>query len=337
MKKAKLLLVAIAMMASYSLLAQMAITADGSSADASAMLEVKSTKKGLLIPNVTLTGTTDASTISTPAVSLLVYNTATVSDVTPGYYYNAGTTGSPVWTRFSSPGTSPGQMQYWNGTAWVTVARGSSGQVLTFINGVPTWGVSISAGLGEVQNPITGAIWLDRNLGATQVAISSTDADSYGDLYQWGRGTDGHQIRTSATTSTLSSKDVPGHGNFILAPDDPYNWLSTQNTNLWQGVSGINNPCPTGYRIPTDLELVAEIASWSSQNAAGAFASPLKLPVSGARNSSDGSLIEVGSQGAYWSSTIDGTDSRGLYFGSDDADTGGIHRAYGFSIRCIKD
>ncbi|SMN17648.1 hypothetical protein CRYPA_1272 [uncultured Candidatus Thioglobus sp.] len=29
-------------------------------------------------------------------------------------------------------------------------------------------------------------MWLDRNLGATQVAASSTDSAAYGDLYQWG-------------------------------------------------------------------------------------------------------------------------------------------------------
>jgi len=36
-------------------------------------------------------------------------------------------------------GTLAGQTQYWNGTAWATVAPGSTGQVLTFVNGVPTW------------------------------------------------------------------------------------------------------------------------------------------------------------------------------------------------------
>ena len=66
------------------------------------MLDVSSVNKGLLIPNIALTGTTDATTIPTPAVSLLVYNTTTVSDVTPGYYYNSGTSGSPVWTRLST-------------------------------------------------------------------------------------------------------------------------------------------------------------------------------------------------------------------------------------------
>ena len=56
---------------------------------------------------------------------------------------------------------------------------------------------------------------MDRNLGATQAATSSTDVDAYGDLYQWGRFSDGHQCRTSATNPTLSSTDQPAHGDFI--------------------------------------------------------------------------------------------------------------------------
>jgi len=36
-------------------------------------------------------------------------------------------------------GTSSGEMQYWNGTAWVTVASGLNGQILKYKNGVPTW------------------------------------------------------------------------------------------------------------------------------------------------------------------------------------------------------
>jgi uncharacterized protein (TIGR02145 family) len=110
----------------------------------------------------------------------------------------------------------------------------------------------------EVTNPSTGKVWMDRNLGASRAATSSTDEEAYGDLYQWGRAADGHQIRTSNTTSTLSNSDTPGHGNFILANYPPYDWRSPQNDNLWQGVNGTNNPCPAGYRLPTEAELDAE-------------------------------------------------------------------------------
>lgn len=39
-----------------------------------------------------------------------------------------------------SNGTAQGQMMYWNGTSWLTINPGSTGQTLTFCNGVPTWG-----------------------------------------------------------------------------------------------------------------------------------------------------------------------------------------------------
>jgi hypothetical protein len=75
----------------------------------------------------------------------------------------------------------------------------------------------------------TGKIWMDRNLGASQQATSSTDASSYGDIYQWGRRADGHQCRNSSTTATVSSVDQPSHGNFITSAGD---LRSPQNNNL---------------------------------------------------------------------------------------------------------
>jgi len=54
--------------------------------------------KGLLIPNVSLTGTNDNTTISSPANGLMIYNIASVSDVTPGYYYFNGTD----WTKITN-------------------------------------------------------------------------------------------------------------------------------------------------------------------------------------------------------------------------------------------
>jgi uncharacterized protein (TIGR02145 family) len=189
----------------------------------------------------------------------------------------------------------------------------------------------------DVTNPTTGKIWMDRNLGATQVATSSTDVNSYGDLYQWGRRADGHQCRTSPTTATLSSVDQPAHGNFILVPNAPYDWRSPQNANLWQGVNGVNNPCPSGYRIPTETEMNDERSSWSQNNSVGAFASPIKWTLAGNRSRSNGTLSNVGTNGYYWSSTVSGSESRFLYIvSSSDAYMHVLHRAYGFSVRCIK-
>ncbi len=185
----------------------------------------------------------------------------------------------------------------------------------------------------DVTNPATGQVWMDRNLGASRAAISSTDEEAYGYLYQWGRASDGHQLRNSGTTSTFSSNDVPGHGDFIKGLTV---WLSPQNDELWQDLNGINNPCPDGYRLPTSAELETERQSWSSNNAEGAFASPLKWTLAGYRGHSNGSLVNVSSGGGYWSSDVESTDAQFLYFHSSTASIYSGYRAGGLAVRCTK-
>ena len=204
-------------------------------------------------------------------------------------------------------------------------------------NFVGDWPTDTETEIVDVINPLTGKMWMDRNLGASRAATSSADEESYGHLYQWGRAADGHQIRSSGTTSTLSSSDTPGHGDFILVPNSPFQWRSPENNNLWQGVDGINNPCPVGYRLPTAAELEAELQSWISSDSTGAFASPLKLPLSGYRSHIDGIIHHVGSRVYYWSSTIFSINSRHLTIRSSEAMTGSLARATGASVRCIKD
>ncbi len=188
----------------------------------------------------------------------------------------------------------------------------------------------------DIRNPATGRVWMDRNLGASRVATTSTDSQSYGYLYQWGRASDGHQKRTSPTTNTLSSSDQPGHGSFILASNSPYDWRNPQNDNLWQGVNGANNPCPAGYRLPTEAEWNVERNSWVSKSASGAFRSPLKLPLAGSRGYSNGSLFRVGYGAYYWSSNVSGNYARYLYFSSSPSAIRSYFRTNGYSVRCLK-
>jgi hypothetical protein len=196
----------------------------------------------------------------------------------------------------------------------------------------------------EVTNPVTGRIWMDRNLGASQVATSSTDALAYGDLYQWGRRADGHQCRNSATTTVISSVEQPNHGDFIISPNSsPWDWLVPQNANLWQGVNGINNPCPTGYRLPTSAEYNTEKATWTSLDYTGAYASNLKLTIAGVRSGS--TIIYLNGGAGYWTSTALNGGSTGLNFGNyGNSSTGNPSgapfelnsRVGGASVRCIK-
>jgi uncharacterized protein (TIGR02145 family) len=183
-----------------------------------------------------------------------------------------------------------------------------------------------------------GNCWFDRNIGATRVAVAYNDVDSYGHLFQWGRNDDGHEFVTSGTTATLSMSDTPPHSNFILSSVSPFDWRSPQNDNLWQGVNGVNNVCPAGFRIPTEYEWGALVTAESITNRATAFSSTLALPSAGYRLLGSGTLLNLGSSGSYWSSSVSETFARTLtfYLGSVDP----VHlnnRAFGFSVRCVMD
>jgi len=187
----------------------------------------------------------------------------------------------------------------------------------------------------------TGRVWMDRNLGASLVATAYNDSLAYGDLYQWGRDSDGHQARDSDTTNILSPTNNPGHDDFIITSSSPYDWTTSPNNNLWQGVHGLNNPCPAGFRLPTAIELSAERVAWVAEghpnNRDGAFASPLKLVAAGCRNHYNGTVSSAGSNGYYWSGTDNGSYARYLGFYSGNANVGSYDRAGGDSARCLED
>ena len=189
----------------------------------------------------------------------------------------------------------------------------------------------------EVTNPVTGKIWMDRNLGAEKVAGSVDDKQAFGDFYQWGRGMDGHQKRGSGTTRTLSRWGTPSHSKFILTDLSPNDWRKKQNDELWQGEDGVNNPCPSGYRLPTQAEWDSERISWSSNNLRGAFQSPLKLPAAGYREHNSGLIIGDGSIGSYWSSSVVYKNAVFVEIRTDRTLTSDFFRSTGFSVRCIKD
>lgn len=178
--------------------------------------------------------------------------------------------------------------------------------------------------------------WLDRNLGASRVPISRTDNQGFGDLFQWGRDDDGHQNRNSNITETLSLVDNPSHSDFIINSNSPGDWRDPQNNALWQGVNGINNPCPENWRLPYEAELQAERLSWQSNDRYGAYASDLKWPSTGYRGGT-GSFVVVANFGYAWSASTHNTNARTLAYISNNAYVLSYNRALGFPVRCILD
>jgi len=99
-------------------------------------LDVNFATKGLLIPRVALTGTSSASPLASHVAGMIVYNTATAGDVTPGLYYNNGA----KWIVVLPKANAAGDMQYWDGTKWVSITAGTPGQRLQINgSGVPAW------------------------------------------------------------------------------------------------------------------------------------------------------------------------------------------------------
>ncbi|HUH27490.1 hypothetical protein [Gelidibacter sp.] len=106
MKKLLLLLILIT---GTSLYAQVGIGTD--MPNPSTQLEIKSSNRGILIPQVPLTGNTDQATINAGNLeSLLVYNTNTNATVTPGYYY--WYQGS--WKRLTTESDLPEHIVLWD-------------------------------------------------------------------------------------------------------------------------------------------------------------------------------------------------------------------------------
>ncbi len=85
--------------------------------DANALLDLKNqsdvnaSTKGLLLPRVQLTSTSSYAPLNAHVLGMVVYNTKTTGDVTPGYYYNSGS----KWIRLADAG-SPNNIYTTDGT-----------------------------------------------------------------------------------------------------------------------------------------------------------------------------------------------------------------------------
>ncbi|MCF8235703.1 MAG: hypothetical protein K9G67_03375 [Bacteroidales bacterium] len=229
----KILLIALAIIASCSLSAQVGINTDGSIADGSAMLEVKSNDKGMLIPRVALTGTTDVTTISSPAASLLIYNTATAGDVTPGFYFWDGTAWTPMGgsspTTYSVGDFAQGGIVFWvseTGQHGLVCAKEDQSTGVRWYAG--TYGFTRATGNGPFSGELNTSIIISSQVsigddGSNYAAQICNDLQvteggkTYGDWYLPSKGELNLMYQNKATiAATAGTNGGSGFASVII-------------------------------------------------------------------------------------------------------------------------
>jgi len=196
-----------------------------------------------------------------------------------------------------------------------------------------------------VTSPFTKRVWIDRNVGASELCISLDDQKCYGYYFQWGRGSDGHEKLSSTTTILATDISNTGHSNFILNTtvdeSKPNDWATSEFSDgsirsyNWSKIDG-SSICPVGFRVPTNEEISLEVKNINNNE--DAFSSFLKLPSAGYAAANDGLVHFAGEYGTLWSSTTDNDKSKHFGFYKDGVQRNHTSfRGGGFSVRCIKD
>jgi len=275
--------------------------------DNSALLEIRGTK-GLLIPRMT-TAQRDSMTLSsTPAQSLLIFNTTT--KCYEGYVDGQW---NQLWCSFTC-GTST---VTYDGVTYNTVQIGNQ---CWFKENLRTTKYNDGTSITKITNNST---WASTTSGAYCCYSNDTsNCTTYGALYNW------YAVNTGKLCP--SGWHVPSDAEWTTLTD----YLSANST-YWCGSDSsyiAKSLASTTWNLSTTTCAVGN--NLSANNSTGFSALP-----GGYRNYS-GSFRNFGGNGCWWSSTANGGSyawTRTLDYNSAKVLRSYDNRRYGFSVRCLRD
>jgi hypothetical protein len=298
----KMVLALVIMISNWAIgYAQVGINSDNSPPDSSAMLDVKSTTKGMLPPRMTIS---QRNSIQSPAEGLIVY------------CVNCGANGNGELSVYRNG--------FWQVLSTQTGWNCGDPFTVNHITGnvAP---VSKSVTYGTVTN-IPGEpskCWITRNLGASQQAISATDSteQSAGWYWQFNRKQGYKHDGVTRTPNSTWITSIPENSDWI-AENDP---CKIEFGTVW--------------RVPTSDEWynVDNVGGWN--NSYDSWNSNLKLHSAGFLHYQGGWLFERGIWSCYWSAHQYSFLSAGwgLVLSNTSSYIMQYPKTNGFSVRCIRE
>jgi len=300
-KITKTILLALLISFGFSTIAQVAINTDGSAPDASAVLDVKSTDKGMLTPRMTQS---QIEAILNPVDGLIVFNT------TDSRFYFYDNTASE-WKEIAiGTGTITPTPTWACGDAFVDARNGQS--YTTVQIGTQCW----MADNLNIGSRIDGANNQTDNSTIEKYCYNDDDANctTYGGLYQW------DEMMQYTTTAGVQGICPSG---WSIPTDEEWTTL----TNYLGGES-----------IAGGEMKEAGTTHWDSPNTGATNNSGFTALPGGLRHSS-GSFYSFGGYGDWWSSTENsgtGAWRRYLSYDNDQVSRSHYYKTFGFSVRCLK-
>lgn len=208
-------------------------------------------------------------------------------------------------------------------------------------------------------NPYSGAVMMDRNLGA--LTTEGGPSTTRGFFYQYGRkdpfpaiaartGTALFKV-AGATTTLLERTDETGTIEYAIAHPTAViyksssDWLVSSDLTLWSAfLKTVYDPCPPGYHIPREdavRGITKANSTWDDTNKGRTLTingQTIWFEATGCRITS-GTLSAAGSSGYYWcdkNSSANGYNS--WLFGADTAGIrpASINRSCSYTVRCQK-